>query len=202
MSLAAWFKSRGADRVLGPLREEIIALVASGSRVYEVGCGTGDLLFRAADKIAYGLGVDQNQGMIKFADKRKEAEGIGNLEFLTADVQSVDFGEQQLFDVATSTLCLHELGENKSVEVLRSMLTLSNYVLIADFCEPKLLRSRMGMEIDEMLSGHYRRFCSYRRNGYLPGIVSKTKADVMEVITSSIDGICIWVLEGRSSKSA
>ena len=61
-------------------------VVPAGSRVLELGCGTGDLL--AALAPAYGLGVDASQRMVEHASAAHPT-----LEFLHADVESQRWAE-------------------------------------------------------------------------------------------------------------
>lgn len=79
------------------------ALVASRSRVLDVGCGTGRLTLDAARLASSGLavGVDLSSRMIAYAGDRARAEGAANVTFLQADAQVHPF-EPAAFDVAIS----------------------------------------------------------------------------------------------------
>ncbi|MFW2374659.1 MAG: class I SAM-dependent methyltransferase [Gammaproteobacteria bacterium] len=61
---SAWFKSTTADKVLSPVRQRLLEMIEPGSTVLDVGCGTGDLLFKASNKIKFDLGVDLDPVMV------------------------------------------------------------------------------------------------------------------------------------------
>ena len=70
-----WWDPEGDFRPLheiNPLRLDYIRQRATlkGSRVLDVGCGTGDLLIQAAPKIKMGVGLDLDTKMIDFANQQ------------------------------------------------------------------------------------------------------------------------------------
>jgi SAM-dependent methyltransferase len=83
----------------GPLLDA--AGVTRGTRVLDVGCGTGALTRAAARRAAPGpvLGVDLSAAMIDVA--RSRAAGIGNVAFVRADAQVHPFPDAG-FDVVVS----------------------------------------------------------------------------------------------------
>lgn len=192
MNLKAWFKSNTADRVLSPLRELIIDFMDENSNVLEVGCGTGDLLFRAASKIRFGLGVDLDQHMIDFANERKQKEKCENLDFVSEDIRSLNnFGERR-FDLSTSTLCIHEMREEDAISTLELLAKHSSRVIIADFGMPQTRWTKISIEFDEFISGHYSRFRHYRKIGGLPQLAKMAGLKIDGRTETPIDGIQIW----------
>jgi len=190
----AWFKSKTADKVLSPVREQIIGLIGNGCSLLDVGCGTGDLLFRAKDKIRFGLGVDLDPKMIDFANERNKSITPNNLEFVHENINSYENLSNYEIDIASSTLCLHEVKQTDAIKTLQSLAKISSRVLIADYSKPKLFWAKVSIELDEMISGHYGRFKEYRDNGYLPYLASRAGLVVSEVKETPIDGILIWEL--------
>ena len=194
MSFRAWFKSRTADKVLSPVREMIIDRMETGSRVLEIGCGTGDLLFKASNKIAHGLGIDLDTGMIDFANNRKQQEQTENLEFVSEDLASVVASGLKRSDVSTSTLCLHEMTEQDACNTLELMARYSSKLIIADYGMARGWWAKVSIELDELISGHYRRFTGYRRRGGMPYLARAADLKILSVIDTPIDGIRIWEL--------
>ena len=184
-----WLKAHVADRALRSLRDEIIQMINSDSRVLDVGCGTGDLLFKAAHKIQYGLGVDIDEDMITFANRKCKLGLISHLTFEKCDLETLELSR---FDVSTSTLCLHEMSADKACRILSQMAASSERVLIADYTKPKTMLAKIGIEIDEMVSGHYQKFRQYREAGAVAEYVCRSRLRINRVIPSSIDGIAIW----------
>ena len=189
MNLKVLVKSKGADRVLKPLREELTGLIPEEATVFEVGCGTGDLLLQSASKISSGLGVDIDPAMIKFAESRRNAMGFDHLNFECIDALTM---APQFFDIATATLCLHELPMQKACDLLKMMVQNSNMVLVADFTAAKSIFGRISIECDELMSGHYRNYKRYREMGEVPFYAKKVGVKVYQEIPSTIDGISIW----------
>ena len=160
----------------------------------DIGCGTGDLLFRAKDKISFGLGVDLDPKMVDFANERNKFINPKNLEFVREDINSYENLSNYEIDIASSTLCLHEMKAGDAIKTLQSLAKISSKVLIADYSKPKSFWAKVSIEIDEMFSGHYGRFKEYRDNGYLPYLASRAGLVVSEVKETPIDGILIWEL--------
>ena len=196
MSLKVLVKSKGADRVLKPLRKEMVDLIPDESTLLEVGCGTGDLLFQSASKISSGFGVDINPAMIKFAESKRKAMSLEHIHFECLDALKM---APQSFDIATATLCLHELPMQKACDLLKRMVHTSTVVLIADFTAAKSTFGRMSIEVDELMSGHYRNYKLYRKMGEMPFYAKEVGANVHEEIPSSIDGISIWRIGSHAS---
>lgn len=189
MSLKVLVKSKGADRVLKPLRRELTGLIPQDATVFEVGCGTGDFLMQSASKISAGFGIDIDPAMIKFAESRRKAMSLDHINFECRDALKLS---PQSFDIATATLCLHELPVQKACDLLQMMVENSKMVLVADFTAAKSLFGRISIEVDELMSGHYRNYRLYRRIGGMPFYASKVGAKVCQEIPSVIDGISIW----------
>jgi len=82
-----------------------------------------------------------------------------------------------------------------AIETLDQMAYVAKKVIVADFYPPKTLKGKIGIEIDEFVSGHYSQFCEYKKNGYFPHLASLTKLRVVSTQETSIDRICIWELE-------
>ncbi|MCG7914170.1 MAG: class I SAM-dependent methyltransferase, partial [Candidatus Thiodiazotropha weberae] len=108
MKLKVWIKSRAADWVLAPLRKELLALMDHGSSVIEIGCGTGDLIFQSASKIQSGYGVDLDRDMINYAEGKRREKQLNHITFEC--INALNLSDIKC-DIATSTLCLHELCE-------------------------------------------------------------------------------------------
>lgn len=101
-------------RFIGDLTEEILrrAGLASGMRVLDLGCGTGDVSFLAASLVGPDgsvSGIDQAPGVIDKARERAQQAGLGNVRF---DVASVaDFELTEPFDAIIGRLILLHLPD-------------------------------------------------------------------------------------------
>ena len=196
MSFKVWLKANAADKALASLRQELIAQFERGASVLDIGCGTGDLLFRAADRIAQGFGIDLDQAMVDYATDKSDECGFSHLRFACVNALELTSGN---YDVATSTLCLHEMAQTDALNVLKQMATLADRILIADYAEPTTRFGKFSIEFDEMISGHYSRFRHYRRAGRIPAYATACDLIIRASTPSSIDGIVIWELQGRAT---
>lgn len=194
MNIKVWLKSRISDKVLSPLRADLAKLIDKNSTVLEIGCGTGDLLFQVATKIKFGLGIDIDEGMIEFAELRRKERSLSHLKFDRADALTLKPGK---FDIATTTLCLHEMDQDVAFSVLGMMVGNSACVLVADYAAANTVSGRVGIEVDEFFSGHYRQFKRYRNAGGIPGYARHIGASIQSESTSRVDGISIWAIRGE-----
>lgn len=200
MSIKAWFKSKTADKVLSPVRENINDLISQGNNVLDVGCGTGDLLFRLSNKIGYGLGADLDQSMIDFANTKKDRDKITNLRFINDDLTTEHILSERKFEVSTSTLCLHSMNDSEAVRILTLMAKFSKKIIIADYSVSRTRWGKLSIEMDEVISGHYGKFKKYQKNGGVSYLAKLSGVEIASEIMSPIDGIAIWVL--RSKRNA
>ena len=88
-------------RVTPPLLR--VAAIGAADRVLDVGCGSGSTSRMAARAANAGsvLGVDLSSAMLREAERRSRAEGLGNVRFEQADVQVHTFAPAA-FDLAIS----------------------------------------------------------------------------------------------------
>ena len=77
----------------------------TGDRVLDVGCGFGDTTQRLKELVGAegsALGVDVSEPFIAAAKKEVEAAGVANVDFLVADVQTLELPRE--FDYAFSRM--------------------------------------------------------------------------------------------------
>jgi ubiquinone/menaquinone biosynthesis C-methylase UbiE len=96
--------------------------VNTGDRVVDVGCGFGDTAIELARRVGSGgsvLGIDCCDAFLEFGRRDAEAEGLENVEFVEADVQTYPFSHE--FD-----FCFSRFGTQffeNPVAALRNMRT-------------------------------------------------------------------------------
>lgn len=124
------FLSYGQDR---RWKQQLIALAGIGpmERVLDVACGTGDLLFAAARRARYSVGLDVTLRMLELAAERK---GAGHL--VTGDMVALPFGES-CFDVVTTGYGLRNVPDLPSaIHEIHRVLVPGGRFLSLDFDKP------------------------------------------------------------------
>jgi len=108
------------------MRQYIIReLLQRGSRVLDVGCGTGELLIEAGRRGVRGVGVDTNRAMLAVAQEKSRKRNLGRrVEFKLGNALNLD-SVKDSFDIVVSTLLISELQEN---ELQKFIHAVSNHV--------------------------------------------------------------------------
>ena len=110
------------DRSYGPATSQLFrdAGIGPGMRVLDVGCGVGDVSFRAAELVGPDgavVGIDADPRALQTARARAEAVGFSQVSFHNGDLRTLPAGE--LFDAAVGRLILMYLGD--PVDALRTL---------------------------------------------------------------------------------
>lgn len=105
--------TRGHERAY---REDLLDLagVASGSRVLDVGCGTGTQVIAAWHRAQPGgsiVGVDISENMLAVARRKARRAGL-DIDFRHGDAAQLPF-ESDRFDVVTITTVMHMVPEDR-----------------------------------------------------------------------------------------
>ena len=121
--------------------DRLVSHIESGQRVLDLGCGTGALTLRAAQRGAKVKGIDINARMLEIAGQRVQAAQLGErVELAEMGVAELDCEEARSYDAVMSGLCFSELSEDEVTYTLREaarMLRPAGLLLIADEIEPQ-----------------------------------------------------------------
>ena len=115
----AWRAAQGArGEALGPATELMLNLagVRAGSRVLDVGAGTGEESLLAAGRVGpsgYVLATDLNTSMLHLAAKAVRRAGLRNVETRVVDAQRIDL-EPTPFDAVISRLTIGLLPDRRA----------------------------------------------------------------------------------------
>lgn len=96
-------------QALGPFTDQLFeqAGISRGMRVLDVGCGSGDVAFLAADLVGPEgkvVGVDRERRAIDWANARANSRAITNVSFVEGDPAEMEF--DQKFDAIVGRLVL------------------------------------------------------------------------------------------------
>ncbi|MDQ8728360.1 glycosyltransferase [Bradyrhizobium sp. LHD-71] len=137
------------DAYYGADRDFMKFLIPRGSRVLDLGCGTGDLL--AAVEPSYGLGIDLSEKMVELASKK-----YPYLEFRVGDIEDDAFiaGLQGPFDFIVLSDTIGLLGDiETTLSRLHRLCTRDTRIVISYFSQiwgPLLnLGTRVGMRMPQ-----------------------------------------------------
>ena len=121
--------SYGQDR---RWKRRLIALARLGpdDRVLDLACGTGDLLFAAADRVRLAVGVDVTHRMLQLARAKRKAPVV------TADMLALPFPDAS-FDVMTTGYGLRNVPDLPgAIAEIRRVLVPGGRLLSLDFNRP------------------------------------------------------------------
>ena len=121
--------------------DRLISHIKEDQRVLDIGCGTGALTLRAAQKGAKVMGIDINSQMLEIAQKRAfEANLTENIELSEMGVAELENERSESYDVVISGLCFSELTEDELRYTLRQVkriLKPNGLILFADEVRPE-----------------------------------------------------------------
>jgi demethylmenaquinone methyltransferase/2-methoxy-6-polyprenyl-1,4-benzoquinol methylase len=127
--------------------DQLAAYVKRGERVLDIGCGTGALTFRAAQKGAFVKGIDVNAGMLEFAQKRAiDTSLLPSVELCEMGVAELDQERSAQYDIVMSGLCFSELSEDElqyTLKQARRILKPGGLLLVADEVRPENRHKRL-----------------------------------------------------------
>jgi len=103
------------DPRLAEARQVAIDLIAAGSSILDIGCGTGLLCFALRKKNCRAVGLDLSVRMLEFARKRSP---FSDLTFVHGDATDLSAYPDRSFDYATLLMLVHELPRTLQILVL------------------------------------------------------------------------------------
>jgi len=127
--------------------DHLTSQIKNGDRILDLGCGTGALALRAAQKGAKVKAIDINPRMLEIAQTRaKKANLTQKIEFAEMGVIELDKEEAASFDVVMSGLCFSELTEDElkfTLKEIRKILKPGGFLLVADEVRARKIHRRI-----------------------------------------------------------
>ncbi|WP_395373556.1 class I SAM-dependent methyltransferase [Marinicella sp. W31] len=135
-----------------------------GDDMLDVGCGTGHMLVRYADRYGKVTGIDHSPAMLNKAQEICQEKGFSNIQFFETDLHKFLEDSEKQYDLITMVGCLHHLSPADfahTLKLIRSHLKDSGYFLIAepietDFMPPEELNAwnRESIAVQRTYSQH------------------------------------------------
>jgi ubiquinone/menaquinone biosynthesis C-methylase UbiE len=186
-----WYDGWFYDIVIAPnqdkLFEQVKNLIDPGSRVIDIGCGTGRLEFTLAGKCQSVLGIDISERNVVRAHLKLQQNPNEKISFLHNNVQEIASKGQSHFDYAVLTYVIHEVDEGERIALLKEIAQVSDKIIIGDYLVPKP-KGFAGYlsEIIEFIAGteHYRNYKSYMADGGINHLANKSGLKIVNEISN------------------
>jgi ubiquinone/menaquinone biosynthesis C-methylase UbiE len=127
--------------------DRLAGQIERGQQVLDIGCGTGALTLRAAQRGAKVKGIDISPQMLEIAAQRVKSAGLtASVELVEMGVAELDAEEAQRYDAVTSGLCLSELSEDEvryTLKQVARILRPGGLLLIGDEIRPRRFAHRL-----------------------------------------------------------
>lgn len=132
---------------LDKVYERLASHIEQGQRVLDLGCGTGALTLKVADKGATVRGIDINAQMLEIAQKQAGEAGLSQkIELCEMGVAELGNEDAKSYDVVTSGLCFSELSQDELRYTLREVkriLKPGGLLLVADEVKPRSISKKV-----------------------------------------------------------
>jgi len=125
--------------------------IKKGQRILDLGCGTGALTLRAAQKGAKVKGIDINPQMLEIAQKQAIKKNFFQ-NIILSEMGVAELGSEKSndYDVVMSGLCFSELTESELIFTLKEInriLKPGGLLLVTDEVRPKSILKRILNEL-------------------------------------------------------
>jgi len=123
----------------------------TGKKVCDVGCGTGEISFMAAERVGPGgevIGVDITPGMLAMAERKMETLDLPKkVDFRVGDALDMQFNDDT-FDLVTSGYMLRNVTDiQRAVDEMYRILRPGGKVVVAELSKPRNRILRFGYNI-------------------------------------------------------
>ncbi len=127
--------------------DRLTSHIQNGQQVLDIGCGTGALTIRAAQKGAKIKAIDINFQMMEIAQSQIDSASLSDfVEFQEMSIVELDAEPSEHYDVVMSGLCFSELSDdelNFGLFQTYRILKPGGILLIADEVRPRNLLKKI-----------------------------------------------------------
>lgn len=182
-SLKGFLYRKFIDPLISGLRKRLVSMIVPGEKVIDIACGTGALSLELSGRAGQVTGIDLSEDMINTARLVASKRQTQNVSFGLLDATDLSCYPDFSFDVAVSTLAIHQFDPETGLKVLTEMKRVGRRIIIADYNCPMNPgpAAWLAWSIERAARGdHYRNFRKYMAGGGL----KKLTAEAGLVITS------------------
>lgn len=180
-----WYDGWIYDRLLAPNQQvafqKIGNLIAEGSSVIDIGCGTGRLDFRVAGRCRSILAIDLSEKNIKTALQTRNLLDVNNVQFIHSDLASVAKEGGRFFDYSVLSYILHEVNTSDRIKLLTDAASISEKIIISDHKPETKIVAKIIREVLEIGSGkdHYSNYRSFINEGGIKQLAATTRLKII-----------------------
>jgi ubiquinone/menaquinone biosynthesis C-methylase UbiE len=164
------------DPLIIGLRRHLASMIVPGEKVIDIACGTGALTLAMADHAGHVTGIDLSEEMIITARRTARKRQSQNISFEMLDATDLSDYPDKSFDVAVSSLAMHQFESGTGVRVLREIKRVARRIIIADYnCPMRPGPAAWLAYLIEYIAGgdHYRNFRQYMTDAGLNKLASE-----------------------------
>ena len=184
-----WYDGWFYDVFIAPnqdkLFNEIKNLIEPDKKIIDVGCGTGHFSFSVADKCNSIIGIDLSKRNIERAQLKLSKNPDDKISFLHTSVSNILSENKNHFDYAVLTYVIHEVNENRRINLLNEISQIADKIIIGDYLVPKPKGFWSALnEIVEFAAGndHYSNYKNYVVNGGIKYLAYKAGLKIISEI--------------------
>jgi SAM-dependent methyltransferase len=188
-----WYDGWFYDKIIAPnqdkLFDQIKNIIEQGSSVLDIGCGTGRLAFKIADRCRSVSGIDLSASNIRRALLTLRRKPDPKISFKHIDLSEIKNSDTPFFDYAVFTYVIHEVDETERISLLIDAARLSQKIIIGDYSVPGPTGIAGWIsETIEFIAGraHYRNYKSYMKNGGIYYLADKAG---LKIVAETINHI-------------
>ena len=197
-SVKGFFYRVFIDPLISGLRRRVASMILPGEKVIDIACGTGALSLAMTRSAGHVTGIDLSEDMITTARRTSQRRRVSNVSFSLLDATDLSCFPDLSFDVAVSTLAMHQFDPETGARVLGEMSRLAKRIIIADYNCPmrKGPAAWLSWSIERAARGdHYRNFRFYMARG---GLVRLAADAGLAITTTEERGEGVFVIAEMS----
>ena len=175
-------------------------MISPGETVIDVACGTGALALAIAQHAGHVTGIDLAEEMIITANRTAGKRGINNTSFELKDATDLSCYSDNQFDVAVTSMAMHQFDPEVAVTVLSEMGRIAQRIIIADYNCPMKPgpAAALAWGIERAARGyHYHNFRKYMAAG---GIRSLANATGIAITSHEVRGEGVFMIAVLSAR--
>ena len=197
-SVKGFFYQVFIDPLISGLRGHVAAMIFPDEKVIDIACGTGALSLVMARTAGHVTGIDLSEDMITTSRRTAQRRRVSNVSFRLLDATDLSCFSDLSFDVAVSSLAMHQFDPETGVRVLGEMSRLAKRIIVVDYNCPmrKGPAAWLSRSIERAAGGdHYRNFRQYMARGGLDRLATETG---LALTTRDERGEGVFVVAGMS----